>query len=142
MVSYIEIEPSHYEQVVALLNQLGYDVPLSELANRIKQISNNREKVFVAVDDDGRVVGCVHALIDTRLAGGTFGEIVSLVVDESIRGKGVGKGLIEEAAAWLKLNGMTRLRVRCNSIRQDTHKFYEHLEFIEKKSQKIFEKLL
>ncbi len=30
-------------------------------------------------------------MIDTRLAGGTYGEVVSLVVHKSFHGKGIGK---------------------------------------------------
>ena len=65
---------------------------------------------------------------------------MSLVVDESYRGKGIGKKLIDTAADWLKQKGEKTLRIRCNVIRDETHKFYEHLGFIEKKKQKIFEK--
>ena len=135
-----QIESAQFEQVTKLLKQLGYDVTVKELDNRVEVIRINKGNVFVALDDDEKIVGCVHALIDTRLAGGTFGEIVSLVVDESVRGKGIGKLLIDAAESWVRSNGMHRLRVRCNSKRDDTHKFYAHLGFVEKKSQKIFER--
>ena len=140
MISVEQIKSSQFEQVTKLLKQLGYDVTVEELRDRLNMIFKNKGNVFVALADDKKVVGCVHALIDTRLAGGTFGEVVSLVVDESIRGKGIGKLLIKAAENWIKSNGINRLRVRCNSKRDDTHKFYEHLGFVEKKSQKIFER--
>jgi N-acetylglutamate synthase-like GNAT family acetyltransferase len=140
MINITEIEPNQFVQVAKLLKQLGYDVAPAELENRMTEIFHNKGNVFVGIDEEGNVVGCVHALIDTRLAGGRFGEIVSLVVDETLRGKGIGKKLIETAEKWFKSKGMNRLRVRCNTIRNEAHEFYGHLGFTEKKSQKIFEK--
>ena len=143
MITYREIKPEDISQVVDLIKQLGYKVTALELKTRLNEIMlNNKGTVFIAENVEQKIVGCVQAMVDTRLAGGTFGEIVSLVTDESVRGQGIGKRLIEESINWLKAKGQTRLRVRCNSIRNDTHKFYNHLGFVEKKSQKIFEKAI
>jgi GNAT superfamily N-acetyltransferase len=138
-----EIIPADINEVSELLIQLGYNVSTEELINRIEKITElGKGTVFVAKDETNKIIGCVHALLDVRLAGGNFGEVVSLVVDEGFRGKGIGKKLIGEAEAWLRQKGEKRLRIRCNAIRNETHKFYEHLGFVEKKSQKIFEKII
>lgn len=135
-----EFEEKYSEQVVVLLGQLGYKVPEIELPKRVEKIREHNKGVLLIAIKDDRVVGCVHTMIVTRLAEGTCGEIVSLVTDESVRGQGIGKQLIEESIRWLKEREQIRLRVRCNSIREEAHKFYNHLGFIEKKSQKVFEK--
>ncbi len=141
MITYREIETNNIPQLVGLIKQLGYDVTVDELKIRLELITSNKKgTVFVAENSKQRLVECVQAMIDTRLAGGTFGEIVSLVTDISVRGQGIGKQLIEESVKWLKAKGQTRLRVRCNSIRNETHKFYNYLGFVERKSQKISEK--
>ncbi len=133
-----EIKFEDIPQVVGLIKQLGYNVTIGDLETRLKEIiSHGKGTVFVAENDEQKIVGCVHAMIDTRFAGGTFGEIGSLVTDESVRGQGIGKRLIEESTKWLKAKGQTRLRVRCNSIRHETHNFYNHLGFTEKKSAKL-----
>ena len=143
MISIRNIRESDLEQVSVLLVQLGYKVTPDELKLRIEKITSyEKGNVFVAETNSNEIIGCVNALIDTRFAGGSFGEIVSLVVNETYRGKGVGKKLIEEATEWLKRKGETKLRIRCNVIRDETHKYYEHLGFVEKKSQKIFEKAI
>ena len=143
MITYREIRSEDIPHVVDLIKQLGYIVTAQELEPRLNDIKiNNKGTVFIAENGEQKIVGCVQAMIDTRLAGGTFGEIVSLVTDELVRGQGIGKRLIEESLNWLKAKGQTRLRVRCNSIRNETHKFYNHLGFVEKKSQKIFEKAI
>ena len=135
-----EFEEKYVEQVSSLLSQLGYNVNVDELPNRIKSIrENNKGTVLLAIEEE-KVVGCIHIMIVSRLAEGTCGEVVSLVVDESMRGKGIGKFLLEESIKWLKERGQTKVRIRCNSIREEAHKFYSHLGYTEKKSQKVFEK--
>ena len=95
-------------------------------------------EVFVAKIHD-RVVGCVGAIIDVRLATGISGEIVSLVVSEPHRGNGIGRGLVEVAESWLTQR-VVKIRVRANSIRSEAHAFYLKMGYQESKTQKIFEK--
>jgi GNAT superfamily N-acetyltransferase len=87
------------------------------------------------------VVGCVGAIIDARLAAGVNGEIVSLVVLEPFRGRGIGKRLVEVAEAWLAAF-VGRIRVRANTRRVDAHRFYADAGYQEVKTQKIFQKAL
>ncbi len=142
MIYYKIFSEEYSDQVSELLSQLGYNVSKVELPYRISKICEDKKGlVFLAFKSD-KVVGCVHTMIVARLAEGICGEIVSLVVDKSVRNEGIGKGLINQSIQWLKQNGISKLRVRCNSIRNDAHKFYNHLGFTEKKSQKVFEKLI
>ena len=143
MVACRKINEADISSVRNLLLQLGYKKTEDELNKIVDKINNDTNSIlFIAQDDVEGIVGCVHVLIETRLAEGTFGEIVSLVVDEKLRGNGIGKMLINEAVTWLRNTGMYRLRIRCNAIRKETHKFYADLGFIEEKSQKVFEKII
>ena len=54
-----------------------------------------------------------------------------------MHGKGIGKGLVNTAVAYLKTKKLNRIRVRCNSLRDEAHKFYEHIGFVENKFQKV-----
>ncbi|MBI3125939.1 MAG: GNAT family N-acetyltransferase [Ignavibacteriales bacterium] len=135
-----ECEDKYAEQVSQLLGQLGYNVGSDELPNRVENIrENDKGVVFLALEEE-KVLGCIHTMVVSRLAEGTCGEVVSLVVDESARGKGIGKFLLGESINWLKERGQTKVRIRCNAIRDEAHKFYSHLGYTEKKSQKVFEK--
>jgi GNAT superfamily N-acetyltransferase len=141
MTIYRTINSTDMPQLVGLLQQLGYSATVEEISERIETITTIlRGTVIVAEDDRGKLIGCIQASVDTRLAEGTFGEIVSLVVDADTRGQGVGKKLIAEATTWLVASGCSTLRVRCNSKRSEAHVFYQRLGFQEIKSQKIFEK--
>ncbi|KAF0142912.1 MAG: N-acetyltransferase GCN5 [Stygiobacter sp.] len=135
-----EFEDKYAERVSRLLNQLGYSVNSDELPNRIENIrENGKGTVFLALEDE-KVLACIHTMVVSRLAEVTCGEVISLVVDESARGKGIGKFLLGESINWLKTRGQTKVRIRCNTIWEEAHKFYLHLGYTEKKSQKVFEK--
>jgi GNAT superfamily N-acetyltransferase len=134
-----EFEDKYALEVSGLLEQLGYFVSKEELPKRIENIKKNNGIVFIALEEE-KIAGCIHTMVVYRLAEGTCGEIVSLVVDESMRGKGAGKFLLDQSINWLKERGQTKVRIRCNTIREEAHKFYSHLGYTEKKSQKVFEK--
>jgi GNAT superfamily N-acetyltransferase len=61
------------------------------------------------------------------------------VVDESMRGEGIGSALVAYAREWARDNGCARLRVTTNVTRLDTHQFYERRGFRLSKTQKVYE---
>lgn len=126
------------DELVNLMLELGYKVKKKELSCRIKLIKSRGDKLIVA-EKNGAITGVVQALIDIRLAEGKVGEIVSLVVRDGFRGKGIGKALINQAKELLTISGCASIRIRANAIRKEAHEFYKDLGFVEKKTQKIFE---
>jgi GNAT superfamily N-acetyltransferase len=129
------------EALAPLLRQLGYDNSAASIAETLDSIHATQGKVLLA-KYSGRVVGCLHALIDVRLAEGTFAEFVSIVVDENFRGRGIGKNLMRDAEAYLKNEGCQNLRIRANTIREESHSIYLSQGFDLVKSQHIFVKAL
>ena len=119
-----------------LMLELGYCVTLTELRNNIREIDKKGGQLFVA-EKDGEVVGSVCILMDARLAEGVYAEIVSLIVSEKERGKGIGKELVQEAEAWASQR-VNKVRVRANEIRSSAHAFYQNQGYEEIKTQKIF----
>ena len=47
---------------------------------------------------------------------------------------------IPVAEAWAVAQGLGKVRVRCNVVRERTHRFYEREGFVVTKTQKIFDK--
>jgi N-acetylglutamate synthase-like GNAT family acetyltransferase len=128
-------------QITALLHQLGYPDTEQVVNRRLEMLDGKTDTIILVAEDDGRhLTGCIQVVIANRLAEGRYGEIASLVVAEDERGRGVGRQLVDSAADWLTGNGLSRMRVRCNAIRKQTHRFYAHLGFRETKSQKIFDR--
>ena len=125
--------------ITLLSHQLGYSISEDQTLQNINTlIQSNRHDVFVAVDGK-KVIGWMGVSHSISLESLPLCEIHGLVVDESYRDKGIGKMLIEKAKQWSRDKGSSKLRLRCNAIRTNAHKFYTHAGFIEIKQQKVFE---
>ena len=76
-----------------------------------------------------------------RLAPADFAaDVLTIGVAASMQGKGIGRQLIAAGTDWAKGHGLTVVRVRSNITRSQTHQFYRHLGFADKKQQLVFEK--
>ncbi|MGI1670863.1 MAG: GNAT family N-acetyltransferase [Neptuniibacter sp.] len=120
------------------MQQLGYSQSEQSLLANIAAVRKAGGEIFIA-ENSGKVLGCVCAIIDVRLAEGKQGEIVSLVVSEDHRGLGLGKGLVSNAENWL-FQRTDIIRVRANHMRTEAHKFYQGMGYEEVKSQKVLTK--
>lgn len=147
-VTYRVFEAGDEYALVELMEELGYEISVDSVIDRVGKIRRNSGEVIVAEgvvgvseSEQGGLLGCINAIIDVRLAEGVCGEVVSLVVAEHSRGAGVGKGLTLAAESWLRLR-CDRIRVRANALRERAHSFYRSLGYEEIKTQKIFIKHL
>ena len=118
------------------MSELGYVVETNELKDNVEEIQNKGGEVIIC-EADGKVIGSACVLIDARLAEGIYAEIVSLVVAEKERAKGIGARLLEEAEIWASQR-VNKIRVRANVIRDEAHKFYISKGYEHTKSQKVF----
>ncbi|MCA9255021.1 MAG: GNAT family N-acetyltransferase [Phycisphaerales bacterium] len=127
--------------VLRLAAQLGYPSSAESLAMRFSEIdASGADAVFVRENAMGEVVGWIHVSRRTLLESGPFAEIVGLVVDESVRGQGVGAALVRQAEAWAAEHGLTDIRLRSNVVRSSAHRFYERLGYALIKRQAVFRK--
>lgn len=133
---YKPLSESDISSLIALMEQLGYKHTHDSLSNNIQAIRKSGGEVFVA-EYANTICGCICAIIDVRLAEGAKGEIVSLIVSEDYRGRGLGKELVSTAERWLS-NYVTEIRIRANEIRKNAHKFYKALGYQESKKQMLF----
>lgn len=136
-MNYRSIQENDFSALSQILFQLGYEVSASSIAERVNLIYQMGGDIFVAENED-EIIGCVQALIDVRLAEGRVGEIVSLVVLEIYRGKGIGKDLVRRAEEFLLSSNCQTIRIRANKKRVKAHQFYQSQGYKEKKEQKVF----
>lgn len=122
-----------------LSTQLGYSPSVNDTERYFKSYESRSTDVMYVVEDGDEVVAWMQVSDMIRLESGRFCEIVGLVVDERYRGKGIGKLLVRTAIEWCRNIGCTKLKVRTNVLRKETHVFYELVGFAEVKEQKIFE---
>jgi len=133
-------ELSDCEAISFLSKELGYEQnDISETTKRLTTLlDSENDEVFVAIYNN-LVVGWIHAFITYRLESDSFVEIGGLVVSSKSRNLGIGKQLVNEVVLMSKkLN--CKIRVRCNSKRTQSHKFYEAIKFENIKRQHVFEK--
>ena len=122
---------------------LGYPSDATTIARRLDRLLPRPEAlILVAEMPDGAVVGWVHGIEQDLLESGRRCEIVGLVVDAALRGRGVGRRLVAAVEAWAAGRGLRRLTVRSNVARRESHPFYERLGYARVKTQHVYRKLL
>lgn len=85
---------------------------------------------YIVAELEGEVVGFVSLHMQQLLhESGRVGEIHELFVESIVRGKGVGKALIEYAKEIADENNCKTFEVACNLKRKDSHAFYEREGF-------------
>jgi GNAT superfamily N-acetyltransferase len=94
-------------------------------------------------DGSGRGrVGWVHCAEHQLLETGRRCELLGLVVDARVRGRGVGRRLVTAAEGWAAARGLEQMAVRSNVARSDSHPFYERLGYVRVKTQHAYRKRL
>ena len=127
------------EALAPLSGQLGYPADARTIARRLSDIAaRDAGVVLVAVDARGAVCGFAHAEPRRLLIAEPFAELAALVVSETARGLGAGKALLAAVEAWAGEQGLGRVRVRSNVVRDRAHRFYLREGYAERKRQVVF----
>lgn len=126
-----------------LCAQLGYPAAKNETSSRLRRALKDRSGAcFVAESAERRVIGWVHVRIAHLIEVDRRAEVAGIVVDESARGQGAGRLLLEAAEQWARKSGCAEMALRSNIIRTRAHQFYERYGFEHYKTQKAFRKKL
>lgn len=90
-----------------------------------EEIKRDDIKIFV-VEEGKRLVGVAELFIVPILRRGYHqGVIESLVVSESMRGKGIGSKLLQEIFRYCKQQGIKVVKLTSSIYLTDAHKFYK-----------------
>jgi predicted N-acetyltransferase YhbS len=117
--------PEDAEAIDALIVALGYEAATAEVAARLEAIEESGQSVLVA-EIDGEVIGCLSTSMMIVLhRPAPVGRISMMVVDERLRGKGVGAQMIAAAEKLLAGKGCQLVEVTSNLRRVDAHRFWE-----------------
>jgi len=130
------------EDLARLSTELGYPMTAAEAEARLSEITDHSDHVLLVAEQDGRAAGWIQVSRTRIFESARQAEIAGLVVGKELRGRGIGRRLVEEAARWARENGCQALRVRTNVVREDAQRFYRREGFAEIKSQKVLEKAL
>jgi ribosomal protein S18 acetylase RimI-like enzyme len=128
-------------QIIPLANQLGYICTLEELTTRFTQLSTDKNYgLFVAESENGAVIAFAQSQEEMTLMTGRRAELNAIVVDETLRGTGVGKKMIIAAEEWARSRGIEKLRLGSRTSRTDSHEFYKKIGFAIDKTWFVFSK--
>ena len=122
--------PEDAEAIAALVTQLGYpgNSP-DQIVARIPVVTAAGGAAFVA-EVEGRVSGCLTtSIMNVVHRPAPVGRISMMVVDESCRGMGIGRLLVDAAEAQLRTAGCYIIEVTSNYRLVGAHGFYEALGF-------------
>ncbi|WP_210397755.1 GNAT family N-acetyltransferase [Motiliproteus sediminis] len=124
------------QAIAVLLEQLGYPTDASQVVDRLRRLRAWPEARVVVACRKEVVVGMMQLQRVPGLAEPDYLEVRSLVVEQRARGEGVGAMLLAEARRAVSEAG--QLRIRCNVIRTDAHRFYQREGLRVLKSQTLF----
>jgi GNAT superfamily N-acetyltransferase len=135
------------EPLARLAGQLGYPSSPDEVERRLKQILARPEHTVLVAEarqaQAGRdLAGWVHAYVVRTVESDPTVQIGGLVVEESWRGRGVGRLLMAEAERWARSTDGAAVTLRSNVIREGAHAFYQRLGYALIKSQQVFRKAI
>jgi ribosomal protein S18 acetylase RimI-like enzyme len=113
-----------------LMCELGYRTTTSAMQMRLQRIATDeRLRTFVAVCD-GKVCGMISTLTYPSIEHDDFsGRIVALVINSTMRRRGIGRALIVTAEKDFAQREISRVALNTRLDREDAHKFYESLGY-------------
>ncbi|HEY1991237.1 MAG TPA: GNAT family N-acetyltransferase [Gammaproteobacteria bacterium] len=116
--------------IAPLVTQLGYPSAAVEVEARLARLKDHPDIRAYVAEQAGAVLGIVGLMVFPAFhRDGLHGYITALVVDEKVRGTGVGGALLEVAEAWFAERGVKRVNLTTALHREDAHGFYEKLGY-------------
>ena len=116
--------------VAKLITELGYPTSAEQMHERLAMFVHDANYHAVVAVVDARVVGFIGLRVDRGYEyDGVQGRIVALVVDESQRGRGIGRALVDAGEAWARERGAHKIMVNTAHHRARTHEFYRSIGY-------------
>ncbi|HEX8636419.1 MAG TPA: GNAT family N-acetyltransferase [Pyrinomonadaceae bacterium] len=136
-----QADESDANALASLVAERGFDYPteISLVRERLADLIDAGDCILVAVYDS-KIVGMALLHRTRFLHRPPDGRIVSLVISESFRSRGVGARLIEAAESFFRNWGCGRVEVTSGAARTAAHRFYVRAGYSE--HPKRFIKLL
>lgn len=120
---------------------MGYDYPVEETAEKIKQLVNLDENGIFVAEDENQIAGYIHLNSYDTLYFGHMKNILCLAVLPEFRRRGVATVLLEAGEKWAKEHGAIGIRLDSGAERLPAHACYEKAGYEQKKMHKYFRKM-
>ncbi|MFI0483915.1 GNAT family N-acetyltransferase [Actinomadura sp. 9N215] len=128
--------------ITVLLDQLGYPADADDVATRVAHWLDEPNSALLVATADGDEadagagvgagvvagVAALHALLMLDRSG-RRGRLVALVVDDAVRGQGIGRALLEAAERSARDLGCRDMEITSSRRRVAAHAFYTRLGY-------------
>ncbi|HEY2031948.1 MAG TPA: GNAT family N-acetyltransferase [Myxococcales bacterium] len=141
-MNYEKMRADDAAMVAQLATQLGYPCTAEEVRPRIEAISALADEQLRVARHDGRAIGYIHFLLRRGISGAPRVEIAQVVVEEAMRGRGIGRTLLLLAEDWARERGVRKMKLASRATRPDAHRLYLKLGYTIVKTSHFFEKPL
>jgi GNAT superfamily N-acetyltransferase len=122
-----DARPGDADAVARLLGQLGYPAEPPAIVSRLERLAIVGDRVVVAEVGE-EVVGLAHLQVTPAIEyDRPAAKIGALVVDDSHRGEGIGRALVEALEAEARARGCALLFLTTSARRNDAHEFYRRV---------------
>jgi GNAT superfamily N-acetyltransferase len=125
-----------------LLSQLGYEMNANEVERRYNAVRERGDHAVFVAEDDGRVVAFLHLYERPAFDKPPEAVVQAIVVDQSLRGAGIGKTMMNMAERWASERGFSSIALTSNISRSDAHLFYKRLGYKIEATSHLFRKKL
>jgi len=112
--------------IASLVTQLGYYSDATQVQARLDSLRDHPDIRALVAERDARVIGMIGLMVFPAFhRDGLHGYVTAMVVDETVRGGGVGGTLLEAGETWFRERGVKRVNLTTALHREDAHVFYE-----------------
>jgi N-acetylglutamate synthase-like GNAT family acetyltransferase len=125
-----EAEQGDAESIAPLLAQLDYPSSVQQVRGRLARLARTGSDAVLVAEQDDQVVGVAVLHLSWMIhMDRPTGRLMTLVVDESSRGSGIGRALVDECCRRAEKLHCARLELTSKLAREESHTFYERVGF-------------
>ena len=125
-----EVTPDLVEAMERLIPQLSSSNPPPDF-EALSNITSSEASILLVAEIDGKIVGSL-TLVLFRIPTGLRAWIEDVVVDETVRGQGVGEALNQAAINRAQSAGATTVDLTSRPSREAANRLYQKIGFIER----------
>lgn len=123
-----EVTPEHVEAIARIMPQLSRSAPAPTTAE-LSEIATSPATVLFVARVEGAIVGSLTLAV-FRIPTGLRAWIEDVVVDEAVRGHGVGDALNRAALAEAERRGCRTVDLTSRPSREAANRLYQRLGFV------------
>ena len=117
-----------YEAFQRLVPQLTNNNPPPSLDHLNALVRDSSSTLMVARNESAEIIGALTLTV-YRVPTGIRSIIEDVIVDNSVRGQGVGEALMKYAIDLTRDKGASNISLTCNPMRESANRLYQRMGF-------------